>query len=348
MLTSGLFGYIGDYLLYTALLVSLIAHTWFFFRFFPRKRKPKLSLIAGNMLVFCCLLGTVAFAAETYMRFAMVATDAFGVSLPARRWFALYTKLNSLGCRDEEWPIEKPLGQERIAFVGDSFTYGWGIERVEDRLTEVIQKNMDVVKPGQVKIMNVAKPGWDTATQLRRIPDIIRLYHVDEIVLCYVANDIEGAMPIDQLQAFKQPPQPKWFNPDGSVLVDWLYRRIFALRSAQVSSYYDRLADAFASQAIWSKQKQQLSSIAKLCQDQGVTFKVALLPFVQTGSTSFKRKPIHKQLDTFLTQIGVPHVDLLPTIENIDPSELVVNGADPHPNEKAQRLFAKAIFNMLR
>ena len=35
MLTSGVFGYLFDYLLWWILLASLLVHTWCFLRFFP-------------------------------------------------------------------------------------------------------------------------------------------------------------------------------------------------------------------------------------------------------------------------------------------------------------------------
>ena len=74
----------------------------------------------GNALVFCCMTGMVALAAESYLRFIAVETDPFGLSLPARRWFVLHTKLNSLGFRDNEWSPDKPPGVRRIAFIGHS------------------------------------------------------------------------------------------------------------------------------------------------------------------------------------------------------------------------------------
>ena len=142
MLTSGVFGYVFDYLVWWALFISLVVQTRCFFRLFPNSRK-RLRLVLGNGLVFLCLLGAVAMAGESYFRFVAVETDSFGMSLPARRWFALHTKLNSLGCRDKEWELAKPPGVRRIAFVGDSFTYGWGIENPAERFTGLIQALLD-------------------------------------------------------------------------------------------------------------------------------------------------------------------------------------------------------------
>ena len=47
---SGAFGYLTDYLLWLAIYVSLLVHTWCFFRFFPRDKHRKSGLLIGNGL----------------------------------------------------------------------------------------------------------------------------------------------------------------------------------------------------------------------------------------------------------------------------------------------------------
>ena len=122
MLTSGVFGYLADYLLWWLLLISLFVHTWCFFRFFPRKKYRGPRLVLGNALIFMCMLGVVAIAAESYLRFVYIDTDSFGMSLPARRWFAVYTKLNSQGCRDIE-DVYNALFPEHVeARVGEIYS----------------------------------------------------------------------------------------------------------------------------------------------------------------------------------------------------------------------------------
>lgn len=65
LLTGGAFGYLFDYVIWCALYLSLILHTWCFFRFFPRNRRRKTGLVLGNALVFLVLLGGVALGAES-------------------------------------------------------------------------------------------------------------------------------------------------------------------------------------------------------------------------------------------------------------------------------------------
>ncbi len=351
MLTGGAFGYITDYALWCTAYLSLLVHTWCFFRFFPRKRLARCALVFGNALVFTCMLGLLMLSAETYFRFLCVQTDAFGMSLPAQRWFALHTQLNSLGCRDQEWTPLAPASSHgdlrRIAFVGDSFTFGWGIKRVEDRFSNRIQAMFDS-RSERVEIMNVAKPGWDTAAQLQPIKDMIALYGANEIVLCYVPNDIEKLLPRSDGFDPIRPPELRLLNPTTSCLVDYLFHRIWVPRVPAVAGYHDWLAEGFADPEIWRQHQQQLYDIIRHCQDRGVNLRVVLLPFIYTGGEKFHSQQLHAMLGSFFETNGVEVLDLLPTIEPwLDArtiSDLVVNAQDPHPNERANKLFAESIW----
>lgn len=345
MLTSGVFGYLFDYLLWWMLFFSLVLHTWCFFRFFPRTKFRKTGLVVGNVLVFLCLTGVVALAGESYFRFAAVETDAFGVSLPARRWFALHAKLNSMGCRDREWTTEKPSGVRRIAFVGDSFTYGWGIKRPEDRFTDLIQARFDARSRGTVEVMNVAKPGWGTGDEIQPIADMIKVFGIDEVVLCHVANDIEKLLPTRAGFNPTRPPDPTFFNLDSSCLMDYLYRRIYLPRVPTVRGYHDWLAEGYGDESIWRAQQQKFGEIIRECADRGVTLRVALLPFIRTGGEKLHQAALHATLRRFFEANHVPVVDLLPALDEHPRDELVVNVNDAHPNEAAHALFATALWN---
>lgn len=344
VLTGGAFGYLFDYVIWCALYLSLILHTWCFFRFFPRDRHRRTGLVLGNALVFLVLLGGVAFVAESYLRFVAVYTDSFGVSLPARRWFALHTRLNSLGCRDPEWTTRKPTTVRRVAFVGDSFTYGWGIERVEDRFTDLIQARFIAASPAKFEVLNVSKPGWGTGDQIQPIRDMIDLFGVDEIVLCYVPNDIEKLIPTAEGFNPTRPPDYGFFNLDASPLMDYVYRRVYLPTVPTVQSYHDWLADGFANDIVWSAHVGQLRNIADTCREHGVNFRAALLPFLRSGGTRFQAEAVHQRVGAALRQVGADVVDLLPVFAGKDTEKLVVNSLDAHPNEAAQRLIADAIW----
>lgn len=343
-LSAGLFGYISDYLLWWGLYLSLILHTWCFFRLFPIKKFRKLGVVIGNALITLCLLGCIAIAMESYLRFAAVETDSFGQSLPARRWFVLNTKLNAEGYRDREWKKNKSPDVRRIAFIGDSFTYGWGIKRVEDRFTDLLQAMFDQRSPDKVEVMNVSKPGWNSAQQLQPIQQAISQFDVDEIVLCYVLNDIEGLIPVTDEFNPTRPPSWQWLNLDSSCLMDYLYRTIYLPQISSVRGYHDWLAEGFADHFIWQKHEIQLNVLLQQCKENDVQFRVALLPYIVTSGEKFQPEKLHHTLRRFFEVNLIEVVDLLESISDVTPNELVVNSNDAHPNEKAHARFAEAIW----
>ncbi|MGD2110857.1 MAG: SGNH/GDSL hydrolase family protein [Phycisphaerae bacterium] len=344
MLAMGIFGYLGDYVLWWVLFLSLVLHTWCFFRFFPRQKHRKSGLVLGNLLVFACMLGAVAIIGESYYRFICVRTDSFGLSLPAQRWFALYTRVNTLGCRDREWTAGDPPNLRRIACVGDSFTYGWGIEQVTDRFPDRLQAGFDRRSPDSVEVMNVAKPGWGTDQQIRPIVDMIDRYGVDEVLLCYVPNDIERLLPRDDTFNPIVPPQPRYFNPDSSCLLYELFFRLVVPHADTVAGYHDWLAAGFADADIFNAHRHQLAEIIRACAARGVTLRVALLPFLVTGGDTFDTQRVHAQLRAFFHQQGIEVADLSSVLTGRDTADLIVNPLDPHPNEFAHQLFADAIW----
>lgn len=346
LLLSGAFGFLADYLVWLILYVSLLIHAYCFFRFFSRKR-PRLRLILGNVIVGACMLATVGIVAETYLRFLSIRTDSFGVTMPARRWFAMYVDLNSRSCRDVEWTLEKPEGVRRIAFVGDSYTYGWGIEDPADRFTDIIQQRFDERAPGSVEVMNVAIPGWDTGEQVEPVRDLIELYDVDEVVLCYVPNDIEKILPPLGEDDPTKPPEPSFMRVDMSAVFEYFYYRLAPRFAPTVKNYHDWLAEGYADQELSRKQQARLGTMIGACKEQDVAFRAVLLPFLVTGGQKFDTPSMQAHLKKIFDAHEIESVDVWPALSGERPGRLIVNSLDAHPNERAHALIADSIWQAL-
>lgn len=344
MWSTGFYGYLSDYLWWWVTLASLILHTWCFFRLVRADRHPRVRLVAGNVLVGLCMLTTVGLAVETYLRFLCVETDSFGVTLTSKRWFAAYSKLNSLEHRDKEWTESKPEGVRRIAFVGDSFTYGWGIRDVEDRFSNMIQRRFDAERQEAVEVMNVAGGGWDTKDHAQAVLDMIETYDIDEVVLCYLPNDIEQLLPTTEDFDPIHPPQSSYINTESSFLLDYMYHRIYARWVPSVRDYFGWLADGYGDAATWHQQELRFATMIGICKQNDVTFRVALLPLIRVSGDKYDPKRIQGQLLAFFELNDIPVVDLLPAIAEYETSDLIVGSHDHHPNELANRLFADAIW----
>jgi hypothetical protein len=195
-----------------------------------------------------------------------------------------------------------------------------------------------------VAVMNVAKPGWDTAAQLQPIQDMIARYGVDEVVLCYVANDIEKLLPTRDDFNPTRPQEVQFFNKYSSCLMDYLYRRLYLPWIPSVRNYHDWLAEGFGNEDIWRRHQQQLNAIINHCLENGVTLHVALLPFIRTSGDKLQMAALHAVLRRFFEVNQTSVVDLYPSIVGMPADDLVVNHVDAHPNERAHELFAETIW----
>ena len=341
MWASGAYGYFSDYLLWYVLLGSLLIHAWCFFRFFSRVRR-RMRLVFGNALVLLCLLAFVGLVGETYFRFVSVETDANGTSLTAKRWHKAYAQLNSQFFRDKEWTVDKPAEMHRIAFVGDSFVYGWGINDSADRFGDILQRRFAERGDSEVEVLNFGWSDWDTRDEFRGLRDVIGDYHPDEVVLCYLANDIE------KLFARPDPNRENTtflIDTQSSFLLDWMFHGVIAHRSHAAAAYYDAVYRAHFDPQIWARQAEALQRIIDWCAERGVRLRVAILPLIKTPGVEYDATRLHAKVTAFFREQGIAVVDLLGSIGGRDPDTLVVNARDPHPNETANRLFADAIWD---
>jgi len=109
---------------------------------------------------------------------------------------------NSYGFRDREWPVEKPEDEIRIALLGDSFAFGWGVAEDETFATQ-IEREFEARLAGKarVEVMNFGVPGYSTF-QERAVfeergitfnPDLVLVYFVDnDFSLPFFIRDAEA------------------------------------------------------------------------------------------------------------------------------------------------------------
>lgn len=74
--------------------------------------------------------------------------------------FTISISQNSRGFRDREHAIEKPSGTARILCLGDSFTWGWGVDQA-DIYTAVLQRRYDEAA-APVEVVNAGVGGYST------------------------------------------------------------------------------------------------------------------------------------------------------------------------------------------
>jgi hypothetical protein len=91
--------------------------------------------------------------------------------------FSVLYRVNSRGLRDAEHPFERVLGQARYLAVGDSYTFGSGLDYGE-RFSEVAERAL-----GNVEIVNLGVPGYGLDDMLLSYIEAGTRYRADGLLV---------------------------------------------------------------------------------------------------------------------------------------------------------------------
>jgi len=253
---------------------------------------------------------------------------------------------NSLGYRDAEHGPKNPA-RYRIAIIGDSFTWGQGIEEPE-RFGDIIAAALGP----RFEVMNFGIPGHDMPQHLDELEQVLPM-KPDFVLLQLFINDFETAD--------MQRPHPRPLISDdaargwgrSSVLYDLLNGRWVQIQEATGVTetyvhYLDRnLRDPNAPNArLAFGMLRQFVDKAKAA---GTQVGLVLFPMTDAMGPKGANYPvgfIHDRVKQISADEHVPYLDLLPAFSTYDdPTSLWVSRFDAHPNAIANKRAAQEILH---
>ena len=137
------------------------------------------------MRKFCLGMASILFGLVLGLLLAEIGARVYYASLPKE---PSYTK-NSEGYRDRDHSRTKEAGTVRIAFVGDSYTFGEMVAQ-EDIFPEVTERLLRKRFPEKrFEVMNFGVRGADMVRNLNDLREATEKYGPDILFLCFVPND---------------------------------------------------------------------------------------------------------------------------------------------------------------
>ena len=125
------------------------------------------------------------------------ATDAPGVNyvlVPGYDGTAFNADLrtNSMGFRGPEWSREKAPGTFRIALLGDSHAFGFGVA-FESTTGELLARSLSSTLGRPVEVLNFAVTGYNTFQELGVLEHFALPMHPDLVIVVPSSNDVDKA-----------------------------------------------------------------------------------------------------------------------------------------------------------
>ena len=238
-------------------------------------------------------------------------------------------RINSEGFRDEEYALEK--GELwRILFLGDSLTFGWGVEK-EKTFEHLLEAALNEKRPTEV--INLGTGNYNTVQEVNLFLEKGLRYHPDQVVVFYFINDAE---PVPQRSSMA------WVG--NSRILTFYWSKIKALFAridpkTNFKEYYGSLYDSDAPG--WRDARSAFLVLRDVCLREGIRLQVVLLPELH-DLVNYTFASEHLRVKTFLEKNGISVFDLAPEFsDQAFPTSLWVALDDAHPNDRAHRLIAQ-------
>ena len=304
------------------------------------------------LLAVSCAVTALAAEAATRFLFRNVTTGSDNGGFFSLRWArGGHVQTNALGFRERSFSMEKPPGAYRIAVVGDSFTFGNGLE-ADERYTERLQAWL----PHGYEVLNFGAPGANTPQHLHTLRSRVLPANPDFVLLQWFVNDIEG----DSVEGrpLIHPLLPSraahnWLQAHSALYtvanMRWGEMQV---ASGMAGSYVDylkaRAGDPQSADA--RRDAETLKKIIGEVRSQGRAIGIVLFP--DPGPDLGESYPfafLHDHVINVCRESGVPCLDLRQDFAAIpDRRSLWVSPFDHHPSARANEIAAVRILEVFR
>ena len=241
-------------------------------------------------------------------------------------------RTNSQGLRDKEYALKKPPNTYRVAVIGDSFTFGDGVD-AEDVYHSILEKKLNGLSDSlRFEFINFGLAGYDLLNYLGTIEAKAMAYQPDLILIGFCGNNDDSLPEARQYEPFTGYRWSEW---------SWAIQRFQLIRTvANYISIRRRLhdeANVGDAKSLEKKEfvREMFGQFRRVKTEHGIPLMVAYLSMADAA-------PEKAEMVAALCQEhGFGFVDTSPTVEALDDiSEYWFHDSDHHPNEKMHRIYA--------
>jgi lysophospholipase L1-like esterase len=244
--------------------------------------------------------------------------------------------ISSQGLRDREFPLAPPPGRTRILMLGDSLTFGWGVEGHETyskRLEDMLLKS-----GRDAEVINTGVGNYNTEMEVAWFLERGAKLKPHYVVLNYFINDAEPT-PRDK---------SNFLARHSRAYVFFASRLDAALRIANAGerkdwkSYY---AGLYEGDEGIGRVAAAVEKLARYCRENGIKLYLANQPELRNPK-DYPFPQVDRMIERIAAANQLKYIPLLPAVRELEPETLWVTPPDPHPSAVAHEAFAKELYRV--
>ncbi len=347
--------FIKDFFFFILFYFIFSALLGIFLIFFIKRKKIKGRVFFINLIIFLFLIVNLFYGFELYYRYVFDQTDNVFQIKTMQRWKQRHVAINAFGFREDHFFDEKDSKEIRIAILGDSYSWGYGVENEQDRYGDLLEKTLnDKCQGGEkrFKVYTLALPGMSSKEELEIVKDYFAKYKIDVAILGYYLDDGGSAMTARHIQpcynrifSYRYVPIVRDFI-ENSFALEYFYVRFYSRfifpQFAQECWTFGQLI-RYQEPELWVRHLKQLQEIIDYTKENKVKLAVLMIPYLNFIGPDYPASQIHWRLNQFFEANKISHIDLLPSFSQYKPEELIASRYDFHASELAHSLIAKQL-----
>jgi hypothetical protein len=245
-------------------------------------------------------------------------------------------KINSQGFRDYEYNVNKPKDTIRIIAVGDSTTFGEGLN-LEDTYVKQLETLLNNCCHRKVEVLNFGANGASTINELELIQKKSILYNPDILLLQMDPNDSDVIKQIKKVDSSLNKLILRLKNRESG-LAQWLKCKL------EFYKYY-RYRKQLTLEDEYNNVTIPLKIIIDICKDRRINL-------VILSHDPIYRPTYYEKVVKYIKDQNLPFLDLkYSQFENLSYQERYVNGCvdshgyaiDSHPSKHGGRIIAEEL-----
>jgi len=254
--------------------------------------------------------------------------------------FDVDNSVNALGLREPWETIAPDDTRKRIAFLGDSFVYGYAVDR-EKTFTSLIEQTL----PDTITI-NMGQSGTNPKGQYRAFMKLKGEVQPDILVHVIYLNDLDFYLG-DLLKGIHFIPRTDSWLATQSRVIQYI-EKTWQARQARVKTiaYFSGGETQARRDQSWREFKKYVTLTKQAAESIGAEYLLVVFPWLYRLD-DYPLTHVHNKMRAFAKELNVPMLDLLDTFKNRNATELRVNDMDSHPNPVAHRIAASAICDFI-
>ncbi len=277
-----------------------------------------------------------------------------GTKVVDKEWVQTNISYNKDGFRDKDYSSKKPDNVFRILIIGDSQTFGHGIDRLEDTYPKKLETQLNTAAGSKkFEVLSFARPGWNSDSHLQYLYKKGLKYQPDLIMLSLYHNDILPPAFFDcDSTDLDLVNDSHFLHPilNSSAVYSFLKFRINrGLEASGSKPDYMQCRKQIYNSRGWDMQRLYLDTIIGTAKKYKIHFMMTVIPVLFKLNNDYPMQFAHDKLANFCEERGLQCIDFFEKgIRGSNAQDFIVSEGDRHLNVKGAELIANVLFDALR